>query len=342
MIKFKTGDLLKSSADVLVNTVNCEGVMGKGIAYQFKQKFPDMFKEYEKVCKNRQLNIGQLHIYNANERIIVNFPTKITWREKSKIEYIELGLNELVKYIKENDIKSVAIPPLGSGNGGLNWFDVRKLIAQKMQYLSDDVLIEIYEPSVNYSVKPVSEPYLSISALVLMKMKMLLNKELFGRIGIQKTSYFFNIFYHKEYFRFKADQYGPYDDGIRVICRDIKSFQEYHNVETQKAYEILMRKLVSKNVEEKLKKMLPAIEKATFFSNSIGNIHDLEGVATVLFIIEREKKLSENEIIVSFCNWSDDKAQRFSEKEIKKYIENLEKNGILEKSLFGYVLSKDC
>ena len=119
MLTFITGDLLESSADCLVNTVNCEGYMGKGIAYQFKLKYPNNNKDYVKACKNKSLTVGKLHYFIEDNKVIINFPTKDKWRQKSKVEYIINGLNELVKLLPQLNIKSIAIPPLGCGNGGL-------------------------------------------------------------------------------------------------------------------------------------------------------------------------------------------------------------------------------
>lgn len=143
MLFYTTGDLLQSNAEALVNTVNCEGYMGKGIAYQFKLQFPDNNVDYVKACKNGQLKPGKLHYFRERGKIIINFPTKNKWREKSKIEYIETGLDELLVLISNLNIKSIAIPPLGSGNGGLIWTNVKEVIIDKLQAISEDVDIYI-------------------------------------------------------------------------------------------------------------------------------------------------------------------------------------------------------
>ena len=147
MIKYITGDILESDCEALVNTVNCVGVMGRGLAYKFKNKYKDTYKDYVKWCNNGDLVIGKLHYYKEKGKLIINFPTKDNWRYNSKLEYIDLGLQELSKLIVTLGIKSIAIPPLGCGNGGLVWEDVKCLIEC---YLSDlDCCIVVYEPSVN-------------------------------------------------------------------------------------------------------------------------------------------------------------------------------------------------
>lgn len=335
MIIYTTGDLLQSSAEALVNTVNCEGYMGKGIAYQFKLQYPENNRDYVRVCKNGTLKVGKLHYFKEKGKLVINFPTKDKWRAKSKIEYIENGLDELIKLISLLDIKSIAIPPLGSGNGGLNWGEVKKIIEEKMSQISNNVQIYIYEPSNNYISKPIVEPKLSTSALVLMQIKNRLNK--FDTIRLQKTAYFINILSKQNYFNFKRHKYGPYDNSIAIISRGIREFQNYYNVKsTDEAYGILYNKIISDKVENKLMTLLPFIEQATEYVNSIKSNHELECLSTIVFLIEEKKVLSKDEIIVNFKAWSEDKANRYSEEDIINGIEMLYKANIIDKTLTGY------
>jgi len=135
MIQYTKGDLLKADADALVNTVNCVGVMGKGIALQFKMAFPENFIQYYKACQNKDVRIGRMFITKQlfKPKYIINFPTKEHWKEESKLEYISRGLIDLKEKIKDLKIKSIAIPPLGAGLGGLNWPDVKNLIIKDIQ-----------------------------------------------------------------------------------------------------------------------------------------------------------------------------------------------------------------
>ncbi|HEC87952.1 MAG TPA: hypothetical protein ENI52_01395 [Thermoplasmata archaeon] len=136
-------DIFESKADAIVNTVNCKGVMGKGLALQFKKKYPQMFNEYKKKCGKGEIKIGVLDTYKAEDgRLIVNFPTKYDWRNKSRIEYIEAGLKYFVEHHKEWGIKSVAFPQLGCGEGGLEWNTVKKIMEKYLNNL--DIDIEIY------------------------------------------------------------------------------------------------------------------------------------------------------------------------------------------------------
>ena len=148
MVKFVSGDLLESCCDYLVNTVNCEGIMGKGIALQFKKKYPEMFDEYVLQCQKNQIEIGKPHLWSLNnlfENItIINFPTKISWRNPSKIEYIEDGLTWMKKYFITKPYVSCAIPPLGCGNGNLEWNKVKSIIYKELHQLK--TTFYVYEP----------------------------------------------------------------------------------------------------------------------------------------------------------------------------------------------------
>ena len=146
MIYFTKGNMMTSTAEALVNTVNTVGVMGKGIALQFKEEFPANFATYKTACSTGVLVPGKLLItreINSQgiEKIIVNFPTKLHWRNPSKYEYIRDGLAELSKALHEYNIKSIAIPPLGCGNGGLNWDIVKKMIVEALENTEAEIYI---------------------------------------------------------------------------------------------------------------------------------------------------------------------------------------------------------
>ena len=144
-VQMKSGDLLQSRMQVVVNTVNCVGVMGKGIALEFKKKYPDMFKDYLKKCANKLVRIGEPYRYQVTkDRWIINFPTKRDWRQNSRLEDIENGLKYLAAHISEWKVTSLAIPPLGCSNGKLRWKDVFPLIQKYLYPLQ--INLEIYAP----------------------------------------------------------------------------------------------------------------------------------------------------------------------------------------------------
>ncbi len=149
MLISASGNILHAQADALVNPVNCAGVMGKGLALQFKRAFPDMFQAYRRAAKNGEVVLGRIHIFSVSRhgrpRYIFNFPTKRHWRSRSRIEDIERGLWDMVDQIRQLGVSSIAIPPLGCGHGGLHWPAVRQLVVQAFAS-SPEVRVLLFEP----------------------------------------------------------------------------------------------------------------------------------------------------------------------------------------------------
>lgn len=336
LFQYTTGNLLRSSAGALVNTVNCEGFMGKGIAYQFKQQYPETFIDYEKACQMGTLRPGKLHTFREGGKLIVNFPTKDRWRNPSRMEYIESGLDELAQLICTKDIKSIAIPPLGCGNGGLAWPEVRKVIEQRLSGVPQDREIILYEPSAPCAERNAQEPKLREPALVLMELKEHLNA--FSRVRLQMTAYFVNVFSHSPYFKFAKNKSGLYSHTVAEICKSIKAYQDFHAVSTAEAKVILYRKLASKSVDASLSKLRPSIQKAADFANLFPDDHELERLAAVCFLIEKGNTLAEPVIVRSFLDWPEDEAKHFWTAEISNAIQTLYDHGIVDRNMEGYYL----
>ena len=150
MITFTEGNLLDAKAEALVNAVNTVGVMGKGIALMFKEAFPENFREYADACKNKQIRVGYVFVTERRNgtggpKWIVNFPTKQHWRNPSKLEWIRDGLQDLKKFLVDNNVRSIAVPALGSGNGRLDWQIVKPVIQEALDALPG-VEVTVYEP----------------------------------------------------------------------------------------------------------------------------------------------------------------------------------------------------
>ena len=147
MIEYRSGDLLAADADAIVNPVNCAGAMGRGLARQFRDAFPDNYRAYREACRRGEVRVGDMLVFEtgARPRFVVNFPTKRHWRPKSRVEDLELGLTALAAEIARLDVRSVAVPALGCGEGGLDWTLVRPLIAAALEPLTD-VRVLVYEP----------------------------------------------------------------------------------------------------------------------------------------------------------------------------------------------------
>lgn len=340
MIKYTKGNMFESGADCLVNTVNCEGFMGKGVAYQFKMRFPGNFKSYEKACKNHALSVGTIHYYVEDGITIVNFPTKDKWRADSRIEYIKKGLDAFVKVLPELKVKKIAIPPLGCGNGGLLWDDVKMVIEDKLQDFSTEYEFIIYEPSRNYQAKPKQAPKVNVSALVLLDIRMQLNK--LSQLRLQKACYFTNYFYNDNYFQFKKYKYGPYSHAVDIVAKSLGEYQEYYGLENaEDTFDHIYQVICSDKTNRKFKELHQATQKAVAFVNEIEDDKKLEGVATVAYLVEVSHPLDREELIQAFDEWSEYKAKKFSDAYIGECINYLEDKNIISVDLCGnYELAK--
>jgi O-acetyl-ADP-ribose deacetylase (regulator of RNase III) len=223
MITFTQGNLLEANAEALVNTVNTVGVMGKGIALMFKEAFPENLKAYEMACKRGELQVGRVFVTERQQLIgpkwIINFPTKKHWRHPSKMEWIVDGLEDLKRVIAERNIRSIALPPLGSGNGGLDWRSVRPKIEAAFRSLPD-VSVIVYEPTQEYQnvAKRAGVEQLTVArALIaeLVRRYWILGIEC-TLLEIQKLAYFLERSIEARKLdnpldlRFEANKFGPY------------------------------------------------------------------------------------------------------------------------------------
>lgn len=334
MIEYTKGNMFECNADCLINTVNCEGFMGKGIAYQFKMRFPENNKSYVKACKSGELVVGKMHSFTEEGITIINFPTKNKWRENSKIEYIENGMEALVELLPKLAVKKIAIPPLGCGNGGLDWTEVKKIVENKISDISDRYDFVIFEPSSSYAAIPKKPPHISVSGLVLLDIR--LNLTRFNSIRLQKAGYFTNFFLEEEYFRYDKWKYGPYSHSVDIVARNIKEYQNYYGFDnSQKTFEQIYRVICSEKVDSKFDKLHIAVKKSTEYVNAIQTDKKLEGVSTVLYLVQNGNPKNKEQLISGFKEWSPDKAKRFSEKYISECIDYLEQTFIISVDICG-------
>jgi O-acetyl-ADP-ribose deacetylase (regulator of RNase III) len=231
MIRNATGNLLQADAEALVNTVNCDGFMGKGIALQFKQAWPENFDAYAKACRAKGVRPGQMFIWETgrmmNPRYIINFPTKRHWREKALIEDIRSGLRSLVAEVQRLGIRSIAVPPLGCGNGGLNWQAVRPLIETAFAEVPD-IQVQLFSPMGAPAAKtmPVNtrRPAMTISRALFVKV-MHQYETLSYRLTlleVQKLMYFLQEAGEPLKLRFQAGLYGPYAANLNKVLERIE------------------------------------------------------------------------------------------------------------------------
>ena len=227
------GDILKSDAEALINTVNCVGVMGRGIALQFKKKFPENFAVYKRACDANEVTLGQVLVFDMgkmfNPRYIINFPTKNHWRANSRIEDIAAGLKALVTVVTDRKIKSIAIPPLGCGLGGLDWADVRPIIVHAFEEL-EDIRVLLFEPGKAPAAKAMAVaadvPEMTAGRAALLG---LMNQYLsavmdpfVSLLELHKLMYFMQELGEPLKLKFKPAPYGPYAENLRHVLNKIE------------------------------------------------------------------------------------------------------------------------
>ena len=226
MIERTKGNLLKADAEALVNTVNCVGYMGKGIALQFKQAFPENFEVYQKACHTGDVKPGSMFIFKTgsmfNPKYIINFPTKRHWRGDSKIDDIKAGLVALVQEIKQLNIQSVAVPPLGCGLGGLNWNLVRPMIEKAFEALPEvQVFLFAPEGAPNEKQMPVrtERPQLTVARALFLKLmeQYLIPAYRLTLLEIQKLAYFLQEAGEPLRLKYEAGLYGPYAHNLNKV-----------------------------------------------------------------------------------------------------------------------------
>jgi len=230
MINLVTGNLLEAPVEALVNTVNCVGIMGKGIALQFKQAFPENFKGYAQACRKGDVRIGQMFVHETGSlfqpKYIINFPTKRHWRSKSRLEDIILGLKDLIRTVEKLGIQSIAVPPLGSGLGGLNWKEVKGLIVDTFADIPNvDVLL--YEPKGAPKADKIpiatTKPEMTRGRALLIKLLEIYRSQGYRHslLEIQKLMYFLQESGENLRLGFKRHHYGPYAENLHHVLQRI-------------------------------------------------------------------------------------------------------------------------
>lgn len=228
-MKFVEGNLFDSNAEALVNTVNTVGVMGKGVALQFKERFPVNFKLYEAACKRGEVQIGKMFITSTdsmlNPKWIINFPTKKHWIHPSKYEYIEFGIDDLIQQIEKLNIQSIAIPPLGAGQGGLDWEIVKEMIQRKLGHLNMDIII--YQPSdsiyahTQNNLAKLTRPRAMILSLIAQYKKLGYDITL---LEIQKLAYFLQrMGQYSLKLNYQKYVYGPYAHNLQHLLHELEN-----------------------------------------------------------------------------------------------------------------------
>lgn len=334
MIKAKIGDLFASDAQTIVNTVNCVGIMGKGIAAIFKKKYPDMFEEYKRRCDLKQVRLGEPYLHtDLVGTSVVNFPTKNHWRASSRLVDIEAGLDYFTAHYKEWGIKSIAFPPLGCGNGGLDWTTVGPIMYQKLKTLN--IPVEIYAPfgtpkhqvkkeflngpqQVEFLVKGKRHEKMKPEWAVLVEVLYKLEQQPYaypvGRTIFQKICYIVTKLEIDTGFKFERNSYGPYANEVKEAISVLANTNWITEVQLGKMTALKVGpeyKKGCKEFEHQLKRYAKKIEKTVDLFSRIKNTDQAEEIATVIFAIQKLKserkaekeKVTEQDLFDYILDW---------------------------------------
>lgn len=307
MPRFTTGNLLEAKAEALVNTVNTVDVMGKGIALMFSEAFPAVARAYKQACKRGEVQVGRMLVTPTDEltgpRWVIHFPTKKDWRQQSRLEWVRDGLADLVRVIRANHIHSIAIPPLGCGNGGLAWPQVRREIERSVGDL-DGVEVVVYEPVAAYQNRPkgagvdVLTPARALIAELVRRYAMVgLPCAL---IEVQKLAWFL----HRAIealglpdplaLRFKANRYGPYSDRLRHLLASLDGSYLHCDRRLGDAgpydevwFERSRREVVDAYIRSDAAGYVPALERASSRIDGFESPLGLEVLATIDWLLSQ-------------------------------------------------------
>ncbi|MBK9577100.1 MAG: macro domain-containing protein [Fibrobacteres bacterium] len=344
MIRTTQGNILEAQAEALVNTVNCVGVMGRGIALQFKQTFPDNFKTYEQACKRQEVQPGRVFVHSTGTitlpRFILNFPTKRHWRGQSRLEDIQSGLDDLVRQVRELEIHSIAIPPLGSGLGGLPWSSVRPLIIEAFQALPE-VEVILYEPTPS---RDDSRPNLSTAAPKMSpgraSLVAMMRRYLDGfmdpdvcLLEVHKLMYFLQESGEPLRLSYEKAPYGPYATNLRHVLKAVEGhlvsgYKEGDDPDTP-------LNLVPGATEdaqiflEAHPATLERVDRTAKLVEGFESPFGMELLATVHWVTAHEGLRKLPEVVDAIHSWNTRKREKFTPNQIGIALRHLESHGWL-------------
>ena len=332
MIDTATGNLLDAEVEALVNTVNTVGVMGKGIALQFKRRFPANFEAYAAACRRGEVRIGRMLVVetgaSSGPRFIINFPTKEHWRDPSRLAFVRDGLVALVEELRGRRIRSIAIPPLGCGLGGLDWSDVKPLIETALAQVPE-VRALVYPPS---DIRPAVAPARGVT---MTRARALLVKliESYGtldhaltKIEVQKLAYFLQTAGEELRLRYAKQQFGPYADELRHLLNEMEgTFLAGVNTQAPRA-EI---RLLADAVPE-AERYLGGDEEARARLDHVRRLirgyetpYGMELLATVHWVATHEGARTAEDAFERVQHWNERKKDRYQQRHVQKAWERL-------------------
>lgn len=309
MLNFTTGNLLEARAQALVNTVNTVGVMGKGIALMFKERFDDNYRQYAAACKAGQVQTGHMFITELSEfdgpRWIINFPTKQHWRSPSQLEWVIEGLQDLRRFLIKNEVKSIAIPPLGAGNGGLNWEQVKPEIERALGDIPD-IEITVFEPTkqyLNIAKRAGVEKLTPARALIaeLVRRYLVLGMEC-SLLEIQKLAWFLERSIERLTpgdnplnLRFEANKFGPFAPNLNHLLNSLDGsyLRSDKRIADADPFDVIWfddqrKELVQAYLQSEAKAYAPALEETAALIDGFESPFGMELLATVDWLLIKE------------------------------------------------------
>ncbi len=328
MLEFKRGNILRVDVEALVNTVNCVGIMGRGVALQFKNEFPDNYKAYEAACEREEVQPGRMFVFETgkftNPKLIINFPTKRHWRGKSRMEDIDSGLRALAEEIRVRSIRSIAIPPLGAGLGGLDWAHVRPRIEAALREF-DSLRVIVFEPnSAPVATKSHDAPPMTAGRAALV---VLVHRYLAGLldpfvtlIELQKLMYFLQEAGQPLRLNYVKHRYGPYADNLRHVLTKIEGhlISGYHDGGDAPNKQLELVPGAVKDAEAFLAEdpeTLRHFDRVGALVEGFETPFGLELLATVHWVASREGATTPDRAAAKVHAWNEHK-QQFSQRQI--------------------------
>ncbi len=343
-IEYKTGDMFDEPTEAIVNTVNCVGVMGKGVALEFKRRWPENFRAYKRLCDAGKLSPGKMFVFengalvgDLHHRYLINFPTKQHWRAHSKIEFIEKGLDDLVKQVEHLDIKSITLPPLGCGNGGLDWSDVRPLIERKLAPLSG-VRIVVFPPGSDAAAAPEQHGIptdLTVGRATMMVAFAELEKFFGGhltRLTAQKLAYFMQVMGADFGLRFEKAQFGPYSESLHSAFKVMEA-KQYISGYSGNDRKVVVTAATFAASNEYLKSegidVAPMVKKLSLLIDGYETPYGMELLSSIHFLSAIEGITTQPEMSNALEAWNDHKRASFSRPAVTAALERLREDGYL-------------
>ncbi|MBO9323965.1 MAG: macro domain-containing protein [Roseiflexus sp.] len=344
MIEYVTGNILEAEVEALVNSVNCVGVMGRGVALQFKKDWPENFKAYAAACRRQEVQPGRMFVFETGKlfpRYIINFPTKRHWRGKARIEDIEAGLIALVEEIRRRGIRSVALPPLGCGLGGLEWSEVRARIEETLAGLVD-VRILVFEPtevqplprSMRRGLIPSMTPGRAVMVVLMERYLAGLLDPFISLLEVHKLMYLLQEAGEPLRLRFTKGPYGPYAENLRHVLSAVEGYyiSGFGNGGDQpdKVLELVPGAIDdARRVLDQQPEMRERFERVGRLVEGFESPFGLELLATVHWVATRERPATEEELIEHVYAWAERKRQ-FSRDQILLAARVLAEKGWIE------------